>query len=427
MMKIHGAAKFISILVNIFSSGTLKSFTLADISFFPFLVTGLKFETKRLRSQPEVVIEIGHIKVETDVIRTIRAMISGKSKAFLERDPVTERMIYIEISNFSIVSKTLRFRDFLDPPRGKDKKKQEKANLKQTPTSDAGQMPSFSQCLIRLITVVFKNIDFNFDMRMIDAKVRVRGGAVSMIVYPTSSVLTPADMVVCAIMRGYRLVVHDRDEVAVCMCSLGKEELLHESYTAASSSSSNSSSIEESPVEVKMMMTNETASGTVRADMEMLGEHKAFIGVRPFLRLFDKYQVAEDDSIEIKMVREIDTLGKMNWIAAKILSSITMELCDKDRCRENIVLKLHRVEASIEKKPAFGEETMDLRLIKIITGEVGWIEFLGYSGSEVKGVKAQILKNIINTDDFIDLEEFDAHIDSISFPDTTIDVSDYTL
>ena len=53
-------------------------------------------------------------------------------------------------------------------------------------------------------------------------------------------------------------------------------------------------------------------------NMTMINKHKVFLGVKPFLNFYEKYQTAEDDAVEMKKILNLSTSGKMNYIGVKI-------------------------------------------------------------------------------------------------------------
>ena len=163
-------------------------------------------------------------------------------------------------------------------------------------------------------------------------------------------------------------------------------------------------------VEVTMMMTVERASDTIRAEMTLSGDHKVRLGVRPFLSFFEKYQTAEDDSVEMKMVKGLDTLGKMNYIGATVLSTVTVEFMDQERCAENLSVRMSHIEASIQKRPEDRGDCkpdMKVRFVKTMRGKVGLVQV---SQSVRRPSRYTFALGNMRPDDLYDTPESSFHI-----------------
>lgn len=191
-----------------------------------------------------MLIEIDEVRIQTFILATIKDIITG-SRPWLTRDAFIERMILVEIRHFFIFSKSLRFRDFLDPPKSKGKKssdakkQQEQQHPEEADGKDSGKRGarkrsdsessekdaaspddriSMAQKIARMVTVVLKDFNFNFEMPMVDIK--IKGGAESVIVSPTSSTKNRANTLGVTSLRGYYLVIDDCQERAMSMTTL---------------------------------------------------------------------------------------------------------------------------------------------------------------------------------------------------------------
>jgi hypothetical protein len=418
--KIYSFAAVFSFIIEVLFRRILMCFSISDISFFPLTISGIRVKTKRSRFQPEATVSIGEIKIMTDCVGTFRRFV-GKETPWLQRNPSRVYFVYIQITDFSVMSKNIRFRDFLDPPPGSgsmkstDKSAQSKTNMARL---------NITQKLTRMVTVVIKKFSFDFEMPMVSS--RVRGGASEMRVsttsqLPTAQVATtkgmPANMCLQAQLFGYFLEVFDADESAVRMTALGKEYLLSSNYTPPFLPDNT-----ESEAEISMLMTIEKATDSIRAEGFLHGHNKVFLAVKPFLSFFEKYQTAEDDSIEMKLIKNLDTGGKMNYIGGDIEESLIVEFGDFLRCSKNIELRISNVKGGIKKECMPGASDMILSLKKVIVGNVGRIEWLGYPDSFVSKVDCTIVKYIKNSAPFRDHEEFDCTVDAVNFPDVSDEV-----
>jgi len=148
-----------------------------------------------------------------------------------------------------------------------------------------------------------------------------------------------------------------------------------------------------------------------------------FLNVKPFLSFYEKYQTAEDDSIEIKLIKGIDTTGKMNFICGTVHESLLVELSDRARCNNDITVRITNLYGSIQKEVIPGEVNMDRRVKKSLEGQAAYIEWLEHPGSFVSNLKCSIVKNVINEGKFIDSEEFNGEVEKLIFPDVSDHVS----
>ena len=139
--------------------------------------------------------------------------------------------------------------------------------------------------------------------------------------------------------------------------------------------------------------------------------------VKPFLLFFEKYQTAEDDSIEMKLIKDMDTLGKMNFMGGTVEEALIVELSDKKRCAENITLRVTEIYGYIQKEKMPGEQTMEKRLRKSLFGRAKLVEWLEHPGSFVEDVQGSIIKNVINEVPFTDIEETNGTVAKVVFPD----------
>jgi len=270
--RFSGMATVINALMRCFGSSLFKNFSINCISIFPLRVSGITIRTKRTRSQPEAQLSIGHVKVDFDIIGSLRRLLRGEDP-YNKRDPIKIWFLYIELCDFSVDSKTVRFRDFLDPPRGSKSAKKSKLTRKRT---------DFIQHLSRMVTVVVKN--FSFDLTMPADSCRVRGGMMNMIAFTSSSERNKKDMSIRCQFTGYYLEVFDRDISAVRMTRLGMENRLDRSLDISSCEFDGKSS-----VEIAMIMTIEQSTETIRAEAELFGQNKGINDIlfRNFLKLCD--------------------------------------------------------------------------------------------------------------------------------------------
>ena len=94
---------------------------------------------------------------------------------------------------------------------------------------------SVTQKIVRLITIVMKDMSFDFDMPMVDLK--VKGGVESMIIAPTSTSMTPYNLKATTSVRGYYLAIDDKESVdvndfsvALNMTASGDEHYIKQLY-----------------------------------------------------------------------------------------------------------------------------------------------------------------------------------------------------
>lgn len=139
--------------------------------------------------------------------------------------------------------------------------------------------------------------------------------------------------------------------------------------------------------------------------------------MKPFLLFFEKYQTAEDDSIEMKLIKDMDTLGKMNFIGGTVEEALIVELSDKKRCDENITIRVSEIYGYIQKEKMPGEQNMERKLKKSLFGRARLVEWLGHPGNFVEDVRGSIVKNVINEVPFIDNEETNGDIAKVIFSD----------
>ena len=110
--RIYSLANSVAFLVGVTCKNSLLKFSVADISIYPLVIKGIFLETRRLRSQPNVEIEIGEIKIELRIIEFIKDALAGRTP-WIHRDALLEYIMLIEISHMCVRSKAIRFRDFL--------------------------------------------------------------------------------------------------------------------------------------------------------------------------------------------------------------------------------------------------------------------------------------------------------------------------
>lgn len=259
--RVYGLAKFVNAVARFFGGSLIRSFSIEDITIFPLRVIGIKVHTKRTRSQPEVELYIGCIKIDLNILKTFTELIRGGDPS-LQRDHLKVWFLYVEICEFSIKSKTIRFRDFLDPPPGSIKvNKKAKSQPKRL---------GFVQHLSRMVTIVFN--DFSFDFSMPTVACRVRGGSKNMVIFTKSSDNTPPDLSMRVQLTGYYLEIYDNDVSAVRMTRYGMEMLLKQDTNH--SRKVQDENFEHVQVDITMTMTIEQATDSIRAEAVLHGRNK---------------------------------------------------------------------------------------------------------------------------------------------------------
>ena len=416
-ITIFNFSNFFSIAINFLLRKSIKYFSVSDISFYPFSLKGIKIITKRTRAQPEFEIKIGEILVLSDVIFIIKSLLGGKT-FWLKRTPLTERILYIELSNLSIIAKNIRFRDFLDPPRGSKNEANSKLKKNIKPYKN---LPFLSK-LSRIITIVFKNVSFNFSMPLSDIK--IYGGSKNIIISTGSSRSNELNSEMKIDLRGYYFRIDDDCKKAFAITLRENEcytelDNLNNPFSSQDTYLSADDYINNHGVELRMIITSELETKTTRVVMKMLQQHNIFCCVKPFLTFFDKYQMAEDDSIEMKLIKGLDVIGTMNYIGLVVYQDLFVELSDPLRCGDNLILKLVGIEAALTKKLFPGEVNMYSKFKKMMSGKVSLIEWVQFPNTFVRKAEGVVEKNIINVDNFIDVEEINGTCEIAQFPDVS--------
>ena len=61
--RFHSLARLLTIIVNTFGTSSLTLFSMEEMTLFPFYMRRIRLETKRMRSQPKVLVEIDEVKM----------------------------------------------------------------------------------------------------------------------------------------------------------------------------------------------------------------------------------------------------------------------------------------------------------------------------------------------------------------------------
>ena len=312
---------------------------------------------------------------------------------------------------------------------------------------------SLSQKIVRMVTIVFKDMNFDFQMPMVDLK--IKGGVESMIISPTSARSAPYNLKATTSVRGYYIAIDDKASVdahefnmAMNMTAAGDEYYIKNLYAKRSKRKSSTRSSMENITSTSQSYPSSSrkrqstifhnipdnildTQETIRIDVEiendtgiqivnttMISKHKVFLGVKPFLNFYDKYQTAEDDAIEMKKILNLSTAGKMNYIGVSV-DEMDVELIDPKRCGDNLRLEVGKINVVLSKTPCSGETSMTRKYVKSLITNVTYVNWVDFPGAFVDSVDLAIVKNVFNDDPFIDKEVMTGTISEVKFPDTS--------
>ncbi|KAJ1439175.1 hypothetical protein B484DRAFT_444142 [Ochromonadaceae sp. CCMP2298] len=312
-------------------SKTLKTFVLGSFHILPFHMGDFHLTFRATRSSPEATVKWRSFKILLDITKIFDPLLSLLLVLPTVPDvslPQRPRMLVFEFEEFAASSPGLSFADFLNPSDSKMAPEPDpsKINEEGDEIIDRGvvEAPRISNGLIlkRLMRhiVLFTDIHFKgfaFDLLFPSHESAMQGVAQSMLIcFPSCS--EDESMMVMVKVEGGKMDILHREQKA--MAYVGQHARLQ--------------------VEVHL------PTGIMDVLMAISGrQDEMHVQITPFLAFMGQYQVAEDDSIEIKMARGLSTGGKM---AMRLeCEYIRISLTDP-RCPEELWMNLQHLEAELK-------------------------------------------------------------------------------